>query len=104
MDLRYGHPCAQFVFPLENEGVDALCRTSDVGTDAFNSGEVVFGALVVSRCDAAEVLDAIEEALDQVALSVDPAWESEALLAVRVRRDVRPSALSAATSRMELLS
>jgi hypothetical protein len=43
----------------------------------------------VARAEAAEVLDAIEEALDRVALPVDPGAEGEAILADDAGRDVR---------------
>lgn len=39
------------------------------------------------------MLDAVEEALDQVALAVEPAREGKALLAVGSRRDVGPGLL-----------
>jgi len=34
------------------------------------AGEVIAGGLLVARCDAAEVLDSVEEALDEIALGV----------------------------------
>lgn len=59
--------------------------------DEFYSGEVVFGALVVSSCDATELFDPIEETLYEVALPVNPLREDEGALAVCLRRDVGPS-------------
>ena len=41
------------------------------------------------------MLDAIEEAFDEIALAIDPAREGEALLAVGTRRDIGPSVLAA---------
>jgi len=35
------------------------------------AGEVIAGGLLVARCDAAEVLDSVEEALDEIALGVE---------------------------------
>ena len=40
------------------------------------------------------MLDAIEEALDEVALAVEPSRECEALLAIGTRGDVRPDVLA----------
>jgi hypothetical protein len=40
------------------------------------------------------VLDAVEEALNEVALPVEPAREGKALLAVGARRDVGPGILA----------
>jgi hypothetical protein len=45
--------------------------------------------LVVSRVDASELLDTIEEALDEVLLSIAPTCEGEALLAIGAVADVR---------------
>ena len=61
---------------------------------SLTGGEVVFGALVVTSGDAPEVLDAVEEALDEVPLPVEPAGERKALLAVGARRDVGPGILA----------
>ena len=46
--------------------MDSLRGAPDAGTDVFDGGEVVFRALVVSGSDAPEMLDAIEEAFNQV--------------------------------------
>lgn len=53
--------------------MDSLCITPDACTDEFDGGEIVFRVLVVACCYTPEVLDAIEEAFDQVALAVEPA-------------------------------
>ena len=58
------------------------------GSQLESGGEVV-GAPVVARGKAPHLLDAIEEALDEVALAVDPSTEGEGALADRARRDVR---------------
>ena len=55
---------------------------------------MVFGALVVARGDAPEVLDAVEEAFDEIALPIEPARECRALIAVGPRRDVGPRILA----------
>ena len=74
--------------------MDSLRGAPDAGADEFDGRQVVFGALIVACCDATEVLDAVEEALDEVALPVKPARERKALLAVGARRDVGPSILA----------
>jgi hypothetical protein len=53
--------------------VDSLCGAPDAGADELDGGEVVFRALIVARGDASEALDAVEEALDEIALPVGPA-------------------------------
>ena len=62
--------------------MDSLRGAPDAGTDEFDGGEIVFRALVVAGCNAPEMLDAIEEALNQIALAVEPAREREALPAI----------------------
>lgn len=50
--------------------------------------------VMVAEYNAAEVLDAVEEPLDEIALAIDPAREGEALLAIGARGDVCPSVLT----------
>jgi hypothetical protein len=54
----------------------------DAHTDEFDGGEEVGWVFVVAGCDTPKLFDAIEEALDVVALLVEPWREGEALLAV----------------------
>ena len=58
----------------------------------FDEGEIVVGMLFVSCCDGAEVFEFVEEALDQVALSVEIGAEGGHVLAVRHGLDVGPCA------------
>jgi len=58
--------------------------------DEFDGGEEIGGVFVVAGGDATELFDSVEEALDRVALAVNPARKGKALLAVRLRRNVRP--------------
>jgi hypothetical protein len=51
--------------------VDSLRGAPDAGTDEFHGGEIVFRALVIAGCNAPEMLDAIEEAFNLVALAVE---------------------------------
>jgi hypothetical protein len=57
-----------------------------------DGGQEVAGGFVVTRGDASEVLEFIEEALDEVALSVEGAVERALDLAVRTGRDVSSAA------------
>jgi hypothetical protein len=41
----------------------------------FGGGKVIFVALVVSGCDGAKMLEFIVEALDEIALAVEPLVE-----------------------------
>jgi len=59
--------------------------------DEFEGGEIVFRPLVVPCRDSPELFDPVEEAFDEVPLPIDPPGESEAALAVGLRRDVCPS-------------
>lgn len=77
-----------------DEDVDLLRGTPDAGTDEFDGGKIVLRALVVASCDTSEVLDAVEESLNEVALPIEPAREGKALLAVGARRDVGPGILA----------
>ena len=55
-------------------------------------GKEVGGGFVVTRGDASEVLEFIEEALDEIALSVEGAVDRALDLAVRTGRDVSSAA------------
>jgi hypothetical protein len=57
-----------------------------------DGGKEVAGGFVVTRGDASEVLEFIEEALDEVALSVEGAVDRALDLAVRIGRDVSSAA------------
>ena len=57
-----------------------------------DGGQEVAGGFVVTRGDASEVLEFIEEALDEVALSVEGAVDRALDLAVRTGRDVSSAA------------
>jgi hypothetical protein len=70
-------------------------------TDELDGGEIVGIILVVSGGDASELFDPVEEALDEIALAVEPGRKCEALLAVG---NVGPDFLAAAASRMAVLS
>ena len=59
----------------------------------MDHGKEVFGELVVAGCDAAEVLEFAEEALDQIALAVEHLAEAGFPFAVGLRRDVGHRAL-----------
>lgn len=59
----------------------------------MNGGEEVAGELVVAGCDAPEVLEAAERALDGVAVLVERGREAGFVSAVRFRRDVGRCAL-----------
>jgi hypothetical protein len=52
------------------EDVHSLRVAPDASADEFDRGEVVFRALVIAGCDASEAIDMVEEALDEIALSV----------------------------------
>ena len=54
--------------------------------------QVVGGELVVARCDSTTLFDPVEEAFDPVAGAVEIRAEANWILAVALRRDVRPSA------------
>ncbi len=56
-------------------------------------GQEVSGGLVVSGCDGSEVLELVEEALDEVALSVDFAIDGAAYANVALAGDVGVGAL-----------
>ena len=56
------------------------------------------------RCDAAEVLELIEEALDEVAMAVEGGIDSALHLAIAGGRDVGASARAATRSRSALAS
>ncbi|AHZ82768.1 hypothetical protein ASZ97_05800 [Brucella melitensis] len=58
--------------------------------DELYGCEVVFRALIISGCDASELLDPVEEALHEIALPIDPARKHERALAIALRRDVGP--------------
>lgn len=60
----------------------------ETGAGKRDCGEEVPGQLVVARCDGAEVLQLVEEALDEVALTVDRGVDRSLLLAVALGRDV----------------
>lgn len=62
--------------------VDSLCSAPEADTDKFDGRKEIGRILVVACGDAAELLDTIEEALDEVSLFVEPWREGEALLAV----------------------
>ena len=53
-----------------------------------DGGEEVSGELVVARGDATEVLELVEEALDEIALSIEGAVDRALPLAVALGRDV----------------
>lgn len=59
----------------------------------MDHSEEVGGELVVTGCDATEVLQFGEEPLDQVALAVEPLAEAWLPLSVALGRDVGRSAL-----------
>src|SRR6202041_847767 len=69
-----------------------LKPSPQTGGSEQDGSKEVSGGFVVARCDAAEMLQLVKEALDQVALPIDQvvdwAWD----LAVTGGRDVRPSA------------
>ena len=58
----------------------------------FDEGEVVGVVLFVARGDGPEVFELAEEALDEVAISVEEAAEGRDVLTVRHRLDVSPGA------------
>lgn len=62
--------------------MESLRGAPDACADEFDGGEEVFRALVVADCSAPEMLDAIEKVFNQVALTVEPAREREALPAI----------------------
>lgn len=55
----------------------------------MDAGEEIAGGFLIAGCDAAEVLDGIEEALNQVALGVESEIAVAGCLAVRFRRNDR---------------
>ena len=71
-------------------GADSLCVAPEANADELDGGEEVRGILVAARCDATELLDAVEEALDEVALFVEPWREGRALVAVGSIGNVGP--------------
>jgi len=54
----------------------------------FKEGEIIGRVLLVSRGDAAEAFDPVEETLDAIALSVERRAEAGLPLPVGFRRDV----------------
>ncbi|GGZ17736.1 hypothetical protein GCM10011614_35260 [Novosphingobium colocasiae] len=54
----------------------------------MDHGEEVFGELVVSCSNPAEMLQLGEEALDQVALAIEPCAEVRLRSAIGLRRDI----------------
>jgi hypothetical protein len=70
---------------------DSLICTPEANADEFDSGEVIGRVFVISRGDAPELLDPVEEALDQIALAVEPRRETEALLAIGAVGNVGPN-------------
>lgn len=63
------------------------------GRSQCDSGEEVSCELVISGGDGSEMLDPVEEALDEVALSIDFAVDGTLDLAVALGRDVRSRAV-----------
>lgn len=57
------------------------------GSDEVEEAGIVSSELVVSRCDAAEVFDLVEEALDEVPLLVEDGIEAAPLCSCRSTRD-----------------
>lgn len=55
------------------QAVGSLGGGPNAGADEFDGGAIVFRALVVARGGASEVFDTVEEALDEIALPVEPA-------------------------------
>ncbi len=75
---------------------DRYDYAGQIGKTAPAEGlQPVVGLAVAARGVATEALDAIEEALDQVALLEVPGAEAEAGLADDAGREVRPSACGA---------
>jgi len=58
--------------------------------DELDGCEIVGSILVVSGGDAAELLDPVAEALDEIALAVEPRRKSEALLVIGTVGNIRP--------------
>lgn len=75
---------------LLDERVDSLRGAPVSDTDELDGGEKVGRILVIAGGDATELLDAVEEAFDEVPLFIEPRREGEALLAVGSIGDVGP--------------
>lgn len=67
-----------------------VTRCPEANADEFDGGEEISRILVVAGGDAVELLDAVEEALDEVSLFVEPWREGEALFAVGSIGNVGP--------------
>ena len=74
-------------------GRGLISAQPDADGGELDHGEIVCGELLVSGGDAPAVLQAVEEALDPVALAVERRAEGVALLAVAAIGDVRGGAL-----------
>ena len=83
---RGSHPASQTPPP------GRLLEDSESNPESgeFDGGEIVVGSPVITRCDAAHLFEFVEEAFDQIALSIDPTAEGEGLLFVCLGGNVRP--------------
>lgn len=65
-----------------DQGAHSLRVAPDAYADELDGSEIVGCILVVPGDYSPELLDRIEEALDEIALSIEPRREAAALLAV----------------------
>ena len=75
---------------FETLGRRLIITKPDADCDEFEGGEIVLSQLVVTCCDASELLGLIEEPFDEVARLVEERAEADRVLAVGLWWDVGP--------------